>query len=131
MAETPESLQNLGAIRTEIEYIRAWQRFQIAASPDCQRRAKSLFEGKPGAPEVYLALSDGPLSLDGIMTKTGKSKPWVSKVCTYLHDKGLIARVPDPKNAHIVVFTWTDFDRTLDASNIARGLVTNASSKTT
>jgi hypothetical protein len=131
MAETPESQQNLGAIRTEIEQIRAWQRFQIAASPDCQLRAKSLFEGKIGAPEVYLALADGPLSLDGIMAKTGKSKPWVSKVCTYLHDKGLIARVPDPNNANIVIFTWTDFDRTLDASAIAQKLVKNASSKTT
>lgn len=129
MAETQESQQNLGAIRTEIEQIRAMQRFQIAASPDCRLHVQEQFEAKIGSAEVYLTLREGPLSLDGIMAKTKKSKPWVSKVCSHLYEKGLIARVPDPQNNKSILFTWTDLENTLGASNIAQKLVKNSNAK--
>jgi DNA-binding MarR family transcriptional regulator len=129
MAETQESQQNLGAIRTEIEQIRAMQRFQIAASPDCRLHIEKQFKAKIGSAEVYLTLCDGLLSLDDIMAKTKKSKPWVSKVCTYLHEKGLIARVPDPHNSRSILFTWTDLEAMFGASDIAQKLVKNANAK--
>jgi predicted transcriptional regulator len=129
MPETEESQQNLGAIRTEIEQVRAMQRFQIAASPDCQKHVKEQFEAKQGAAEVYLALRDGPLSLDGIMEKTKKSKPWVSKVCSHLYEKGLIARAPDSQNVKSILFTWTDLENMLGASTIAAKLLKNPNAK--
>lgn len=129
MPETEASQQNLGAVRTEIEQIRAMQRFQVAASPECRRFVENHLEDKPGSSEVYLSLLDGPLSLDGIMAVTKKSKPWVSKVCSYLVDRGLIAKVPDPQNSKSALFVWTDLEKILNVSGIAQRIQKKSNAK--
>lgn len=130
MPETEESQQNLGAVRTEIEQIRAMQRFQVAASPDCRKFVENHLEDKPGSSEVYLSLRGGPLSLNGIMAMTKKSKPWVSKVCSHLVLRGLIAKVSDPKNSKSALFVWTDLENVLGVSGVAQRLLQKTGAKT-
>ncbi|MCA1576250.1 MAG: hypothetical protein LC794_02655 [Acidobacteria bacterium] len=74
MAETKESQQNLGAIRTDIEQIRAMQRFTTAATASNRAFAEDHLGEMVGAAEVYLSLQNGPLNLDEIMAIVKKSK---------------------------------------------------------
>jgi len=129
MAETEESQQNLGAIRTDIEQIRAMQRFQAAATPEYRKFVEEHLEDKPGSAEVYLSLQKGPLNLDGIMVVTNKSKPWVSKICSHLDLRGLIAKIPDPNKKKGLLFVWTDLENILEVSNIARRIIKKTSTK--
>src|SRR5882757_2552801 len=123
MAETEESQQNLGAMRTDIEQIRAMQRFQAAATPAYRTFVEEHLEDMTGSAEVYLALQRGPLNLDGIMAVVKKSKPQVSKVCSHLDLRGLIAKIPDPANKKGRLFVWTDLENVLEVSAIARRIL--------
>lgn len=129
MAETEESQQNLGAIRTDIEQIRAMQRFAAAATPSYRTFVEEHLEDMVGSAEVYLALQGGPLNLDGIMAVVKKSKPQVSKICSHLDLRGLIAKIPDPAHKKGRLFIWTDLENILGVSAIARGLIKKASPK--
>lgn len=131
MAETEESQQNLDAIRTDIEQIRAMQRFAAAATPSFRTFVKGHLEEMVGSADVYLALKDGPLNLDGIMAVVKKSKPQVSKVCSHLDRHGLIAKLSDPTNKKGRLFIWTDLEDVLGVSAIARGIIKNGSGKKT
>jgi hypothetical protein len=122
MAETEESQQNLGAIRTDIEQIRSMQRFAVASTPASRKFVEEHLEDMAGSAEVYLALQNGPLNLDGIMVVVKKSKGQVSKICTHLDNQGLIAKVPDPFNKKGRLFVWTDLENILKVSTIARKL---------
>jgi hypothetical protein len=123
MAETEESQQNLVAIRTDIEQIRAMQRFQAAATPSFHTFVEEHLEDMTGSAEVYLALQNGPLNLDGIMAVVKKSKPQISKICSHLDLRGLIAKIPDPENAKGKLFVWTDLENVLEVSEIARRII--------
>ena len=129
MAETQQSQQNLGAIRTDIEQIRAMQRFAAAATPSYRTFVEEHLEDMTGSAEVYLSLQDGPLSLDGIMAIIKKSKPRVSKICSHLDLRGLIAKIPDPSNKKGRLFIWTDLENVLGVSAIARRLVKGKTKK--
>lgn len=131
MAETEESQQNLSAIRTDIEQIRAMQRFAAAATPSFRKFVEDHLEDMAGSAEVYLALQDGPLNLDGIMGVVKKSKPQVSKICSHLDLHGLIAKVPDPSNKKGRLFIWTDLENVLKVSEIARRLTKKTATKKT
>src|SRR5437764_3751402 len=119
MAETEESQQNLAAMRTDIEQIRAMQRFHTAATPSFRKFVEEHLEDKPGSAEVYLSLQNGPLNLEGIMAVAKKSKPWVSKICTHLELRGLIKKNPDPAVKGGKLFIWTDLENILEVSKIA------------
>lgn len=129
MAETEESQQNLAAMRTDVEQIRAMQRFHTAATPSFRKFVEDHLEDKPGSAEVYLALQSGPLNLDGIMAVVGRSKPWVSKVCSHLDLRGLVAKIPDPSIRQGKLFVWTDLENLLEVSKIARGIIKKRSAK--
>ena len=129
MAETEESQQNLSAIRTDIEQIRAMQRFAAAATPSFRKFVEDHLEDKIGSAEVYLALQYGPLNLDGIMDVVKKSKAQVSKICSHLDLRGLIAKIPDPANKKGRLFIWTDLETILGVSEIARKLVKKGTAK--
>lgn len=131
MAETEESQQNLGAIRTDIEQIRAMQRFAAAATPGYRTFVEEHLEDMTGSAEVYLALQGGPLNLEGIMAVVKKSKPRVSKICSHLDLLGLIAKIPDPSNKKSRLFIWTDLENVLGVSAIARRLTKKAAAKKT
>jgi hypothetical protein len=129
MAETEESQKNLSAIRTDIEQIRAMQRFQAAATPQFRTFVEEHLEDKVGSAEVYLALKDGPLNLDGIMAVVKKSRPQVSKICSHLDLRGLIAKIPDPANPKSRLFAWTDLENILEVSEIARKIIKKGNTK--
>ena len=129
MAETVESQQNLSAIRTDIEQIRAMQRFAVAATPSFRTFVEDHLEDKTGSAEVYLALKDGPLNLDGIMALVKKSKGEVSKICSHLELQGLISKIPDPANKKGLLFIWTDLETVLGVSGIARNLIKKRAAK--
>jgi predicted transcriptional regulator len=129
MAETEESQQNLAAIRTDIEQIRAMQRFAAAATPSFRKFVEEHLEDMVGSAEVYLTLQNGPLNLDAIMAVINKSKPQVSKICSHLEIRGLIAKIPDPANKKGRLFVWTDLENVLEVSAIARGLIKKGSKK--
>jgi hypothetical protein len=129
MAETEESQQNLGAIRTDIEQIRAMQRFQAAATPAFRTFVEEHLEDMKGSAEVYLALQTGPLNLEGIMAIVKKSKPQVSKICSHLDLRGLVAKIPDPANKKGRLFAWTDLENVLEVSAIARRIVKKGDTK--
>jgi|GEM_PF-6891562 len=129
MAETEESQQNLAAMRTDIEQIRAMQRFHTAATPTFRKFVEDHLEDKPGSAEVYLSLHNGPLNLDGIMAVVKKSKPQVSKICSHLDLRGLIAKIPDPANKKGRLFIWTDLENVLEVSDIARRIIKKGSTK--
>jgi predicted transcriptional regulator len=129
MAETEETQQNLGAIRTDIEQIRSMQRFQAAATPAYRTFVEEHLEDMSGSAEVYLALQNGPLNLDGIMAEVKKSKPQVSKLCSHLDLRGLIAKIPDPANKKGRLFVWTDLENVLEVSSIARRIIKKGNSK--
>ena len=126
MAETKESQQNLGAIRTDIEQIRAMQRFTTAATASNRAFAEDHLGELVGAAEVYLSLQNGALSLDEIMAVVKKSKPRVSKICSHLDLFGFIAKIPDPSNKKGRLFVWTDLENVLKVSAIARRLIKNS-----
>jgi hypothetical protein len=123
MAETEESQQNLAAMRTDVEQIRAMQRFHTAATPAYRKFVEDHLEDKPGSAEVYLALENGPLNLDGIMAVVKKSKAHVSTICSHLDLRGLIAKIPDPANKKSKLFIWTDLEDVLEVSDIARRII--------
>jgi hypothetical protein len=131
MAETEESQQNIGAIRTDIEQIRAMQRFAAAATPSFRTFVEEHLEDMTGSAEVYLALEGGSLNLDAIMVVVKKSKPQVSKICSHLHILGLIAKIPDPVNKKGRLFIWTDLENVLKVSSIARKLTKKVTAKKT
>jgi hypothetical protein len=123
MAETEESQQNIGAIRTDIEQIRAMQRFAAAATPSYRTFVEEHLDDMRGSAEVYLSLQHGPMNLDSIMAVVKKSKPQVSKICSHLELRGLVAKIPDPANKKGRLFFWTDLENVLEVSAIARKLV--------
>jgi hypothetical protein len=129
MAETEESQQNVAAMRTEIEQIRAMQRFQAAATPSYRTFVEEHLDDMLGSAEVYLALQNGPLSLGGIMAIIKKSKPQVSKICTHLYRRGLVAKIPDPASPKGRLFIWTDMENVLEVSEIARRIVKKGNAK--
>lgn len=129
MAESEESQRNLGAMRTDIEQIRAMQRFQAAATPAFRTYVEEHLEDMAGSAEVYLSLENGPLNLDGIMAIVKKSKPQVSKVCSHLDLRGLVAKIPDPANPKGRLFVWTDLENVLEVSEIARRIIKKGSAK--
>ncbi len=131
MLETQESQNDLAAIRTDVEQIRAMQRFAAAATPEYRKFVAEHLGDMAGSAEVYLSLQKGPLNLDGIMVVVKKSKPQVSKICSHLHIFGLIAKIPDPSNKKGKLFVWTDHESVLGVSTIARGLIKKAAAKTT
>ena len=129
MAETEESQQNLAAMRTDVEQIRAMQRFHTAATPSFRKFVEDHLEDKPGSAEVYLSLQNGPLNLEGIMAVVKKSKPWVSKICSHLDLRGLVAKIPDPANKKGKLFIWTDLENLLEVSDIAQRIIKKGSAK--
>lgn len=129
MAETEESQQNLGAIRTDLEQVRAMQRFAIAATPGFGAFVKNHLEDKTGSAEVYLALKDKPLDLEGIMAIVKKSKGEVSKICSHLDVQGFISKIPNPTNKKGRLFVWTDLENVLGVSGIARDLIKERTAK--
>ena len=131
MAETEESQQNLGAIRTDIEQIRAMQRFAAAATPSFRKFVEEHLEDMKGSAEVYLSLEGDPLNLDAIMAVVKKSKPQVSKICSHLEVLGLIAKISDPVNKKGKRFIWTDLENVLKVSSIARRITKKSAKKTT
>jgi hypothetical protein len=131
MAETEESQRDLGAIRTDIEQIRSMQRFTVASTPSSRKFVEEHLDDMAGSAEVYLALQNGSLNLDGIMAVVKKSKGQVSKICSHLDNQGLVAKVPDPSNKKGRLFVWTDLEKTLGVSSIARRLVKKPAPKKT
>jgi hypothetical protein len=131
MAETGESQQNLGAIRTDIEQIRSMQRFAVASTPASRKFVEEHLDDMAGSAAVYLALQNGALNLDGIVAIVKKSRAQVSKICSHLDNQGLIAKIPDPSNRKGRLFIWTDLENILGVSAIARKLVKKTSSKKT
>ena len=123
MAETEESQQNVAALRTDVEQIRAMQRFAAAATPSFRTFVEEHLEDMTGSAEVYLSLQGGPLNLEGIMAVVNKSKPQVSKICSHLDLRGLISKIPDPANKKGRLFIWTDLENVLEVSAIARRLI--------
>lgn len=131
MAETDESQQNLGAIRTDIEQIRSMQRFAVASTPSSRKFVEEHLDDMVGSAVVYLALQNGALNLDGIVAIVKKSRAQVSKICSHLDNQGLIAKIPDPSNKKGRLFIWTDLENILGVSAIARKLVKKTSPKKT
>jgi hypothetical protein len=129
MAETAESQQNLAAMRTDLEQIRATLRFHTAATPSFRKFIEDHLEDMPGSAEVYLSLQNGPLNLDGIMKEVNKSRSVVSTICTHLDRRGVVAKIPDPSNKKSKLFIQTDMEDVLEVSEIARKIIRKGSAK--
>ncbi len=122
MAETEHSQKNVAYIRTHVDNIEQMTRFAIASNPNCRQFVEDYLSKKKGAPEIYLALADEPKNLDDLMGITEQSRSNVSKICTHLFQQGLIGQVADPENARSFKYYWTDLEKMLRVSEIAKKL---------
>ncbi len=120
MVETEHTQQNIAYIRTHVDQVEQLTRFSIASNPNCVQFIEDHLSQKKGAAEVYLHLGENPMSLDEIMRATKQSKANVSKICTHLATQGIIAKVPDPGNPRSFKYCWTDLERMLGVSRIAK-----------
>jgi biotin operon repressor len=126
MAETEDTQSNIAAIRTRLDNIEKMTRLSIAANPNSHTHIEELFRRRAGSADLYMALADGPKSQDELTAHLGKSQPTVSRIVAYLHEKGLIDRVPQSGG---VLWMWHDMERTLGISRVARRLVTKPTPK--
>lgn len=123
MAEMSHTQEDIAYIRTHVDQVEQLTRFAIAANPHSSAFIEEYLREKKGAAEVYLHLGEKPLSLEEIMKVAGQSKPNVSKICTHLASKGVIAKMPDPDNSRSFKYRWTDLETMLGVSRIARRLI--------
>lgn len=123
MAETEHSQQNIAYIRTHVDNLEQMTRFSIASNPNCAEFIKTHLGSRKGAPEVYLAMEDGPKKLDELTQITKQSRANVSKICKHLFQHGLIVYVPDPENTKSQKYCWTDLETLLGVSKIAKQLI--------
>ena len=122
MPETEHSQQNISYIRTHVDQIEQMTRFAIACNPNSAEFVKDYLKKRKGAPEVYLALGDGPKTLDEIKRKVRKSRGSVSLICTHLAKQGLISKVPNPDNSRSCKFSWNEIETMLGVSKIAKAI---------
>lgn len=128
MAETEHTQENIAYIRTHVDKLEQMVRFEISSNPNSRHRVQGVLEARAGAPEFYLALADGPKTQEQLARHLGKDKSNVSRIGSYLLDSGLIASVPAPEKGGRFAFAWTDFEKLLGVSKIARQLVGNSTS---
>jgi predicted transcriptional regulator len=123
MAETEHSQKNVAYIRTHVDNIEQLSRFAIASNPKCKEFVENYLKEKKGAPQIYLALSDGPRNLDELKKITRQSRANISKICKHLFQQGLIIHINDPSNARSFKYSWGDLERMLGVSSIAKKLI--------
>jgi predicted transcriptional regulator len=123
MAETEHTQQNVAYIRTHVDNLEQMTRFSIASNPNCVEFIKEYLKIRKGAPSVYLAMENGPKKLDELTQITKQSRANVSKICKHLFQQGLIKYVSDPQNAKSLKYSWTDLEKLLGISKIARELI--------
>jgi Predicted transcriptional regulator len=119
MAETEYSQDNIAAIRTRLDNLEKMTRLSIAANPNSQVHIESVFRGRAGAADLYMALENGPKTQEELTGILGKSQPTVSRIVTHLHEAGLIDRRPESGR---VLWMWHEMERTLGVSRVARRL---------
>lgn len=122
MAETEYSQTNLAYIRNHLENIEQLVRFDIAANPNSGGAVRAILQGRPGAATVYLALCDGPVSQEQIVSATGLSQSTVSRIVKHLYDSGLVQTIREPGNLRVTLYLHTDLERTLGVSKLAKEL---------
>ena len=114
--------ENLNEIRTRVDNIERMVRLDIAANPNSRAYVADHLKAKKGAAKIYLALESGPKSQDELIELSGMSQANVSKICTFLYERGLIWKVPSPTKDSRVKYSWSELERTLGISKIAKRL---------
>jgi predicted transcriptional regulator len=120
MPETEHSQANLAAIRTRIDNLERMVRFGITADPNSKHAVEAHLRAREGAVELYLALSDGPKSQDQLRASTRLSQATISKICKHLFQGDLISKMPDPKKRGSFLYFWSDLERVIGVSKIAK-----------
>ena len=106
-------------IRTRLDNLEKMTRLSIAANPNSQVHIESVFRGRAGSADLYMALENGPKTQEDLTGILGKSQPTVSRILTHLYEAGLIDRLPESCR---VLWMWHDMERTLGVSRVARRL---------
>ncbi len=120
MPETEHSQANLAAIRTRIDNLERMVRFGITADPNSKHAVDSHLRAREGAVDVYLALAHGPKSQEDLRKATGMSQANISKICKHLFQGDLISKMPDPKKRGGFLYFWSDLERVIGVSKIAK-----------
>lgn len=129
MPETPDSQENLAYIRTEIEEIKGFQRFQIAMSRGVREAVTELFEKSRGAAELYLALEAGPRTQEELAAMLGKDRSNVSRSLAPLLAVNLVRKLGGPGGSRRGAYAWSPIERLVRASRLARQVIKRAESK--
>jgi len=120
MTESEFTQENVAYIRTRLDNIERMVRLDIASNPDNKAHVEQVLKGRRNSAQFYLALADGPKSEAEAAEVVRKSVPTACRVLNYLYETGLIGKMPNPDGDSIKVFCWTDIERTLGVSCIAR-----------
>jgi DNA-binding MarR family transcriptional regulator len=123
VAESSYSEENLVYIRSHLERIEQFERFNAAANPASRSAVEAQLRERDGAAAVYLALSDGPKSQDELIAITKLSQSTVSRICKHLLDFGLILTTRSPKQSRVSLYAQTELERLLGVSKIAKRII--------
>lgn len=126
MAETEFSQENIAAIRTRLDNLEKMTRLSIASNPRSAEHIEELFRQRAGSADIYLVLEMGPKSQAELAQISGKSQSTVSRILTYLHESGLIDKIPESGR---VLWMWHDMERALGISRVARRIANNQSAQ--
>jgi len=123
--ETEHSQVNLAAIRTRIDRLERMVRFGISADPNSKLAVEAHLRAREGAAEAYLAFANGPLTQDSLMRRLKMSRANVSRICKHLYQADLIEKTPDPDTKGGFLYFWSDLEKLLGVSKLARKIARN------
>lgn len=120
MPETEGSQENIAYIRTHVDKIERLVRLDLAANPRSRAYIEETFREKKHSAELYLALATGPKTQEELQVRTKMSQANVSKICAHLEERELIHKI---RKGKLFYFSWTEAERVLRVSSIAKKLV--------
>jgi DNA-binding MarR family transcriptional regulator len=97
-------------------------RFQLASSPNSAKYVREQFDARRNSADLYLALAAGPKDQDALIKETKLSRASVSLICAHLEGLNFIAKHRNPTNKKQLLFSWTDAERIMKLSKIAKQL---------
>lgn len=125
MTDNLQTQRELSELTTRVANVEQMVRFGLAASDEASQHAKKQFKRMKNSAELYLQLRE-PKTQVQLRTALKLSHPRVSELCTHLEERGFIAHNQNPQNRRELVFHWTEVERILGLSEIARECVRNS-----
>jgi len=122
MTDNLQTQRELSELTTRVANVEQIVRFGLAASDEARNHAKKQFKRMKHSPELYLQLKE-PRTQAHLRSALTLSHPRISELCTHLEEQGFIAHGQNPQNRKELVFHWTEVERILGLSQIARECV--------